>query len=617
MKLPALLIAVFVAAGVLAAAPIAAHVAYSLDVSLGIAVCCILAGFWLLKLSRVELVWSAGLLAWFFLAAAAAQIERLAVPPNEVPNLAGLGQLDLNVPLRWQGILREDPLRLPWGLRYDIDLEQVQTAGEWRAVHGGLRTTYFFDARVPGNPEPVRAGERVEILARARLVRNFGDPGAFDYRGALRQQGIDLTATLRNPALMQALPGPAPGPSYYLARLRGRLLNELDAMLSPADDRAAIARAMLLGDRSFLDSQQAESFRDTGAFHVLVLAGLHVGVLAALFLWTEKKLRLPIAATAMLTIAALCFYMAIIEDRPPITRAALMAIIYLLARIFYRRVALLNAVSLAAIAILLFRPSEVAQASFQLSFLAAGIIAAIAGPLLERTAEPYRRALEHLGDVTRDGSYSPKATELRLDLRSLSARLGSMLPSKLAGHFRSDRRFTVSRCSAAVGIGRALDRSADRNASADGPGSSPRLFYSASCKHSRRAAYRRYRAVWVRIARSQRGVERTRTCLRARAGFFDWDSCGIDPLVCTTSLLVHARSFAAHGSTDWFSPGCGNRCGGNSDLRPMDLCGRARRGPRVSRLDGHLSLLRSISAWTPRSDSPGRGAGRLNFCGFP
>lgn len=434
MKLPALLIAMFVAAGVLAAVPIAAHVAYSLDVSLGIAVCCILAGFWLLKLRRVELVWSAGLLAWFFLAAAAAQIERLAVPPNEVPNLAGLGQLDLNVPLRWQGILREDPLRLPWGLRYDIDLEQVQTAGEWRTVHGGLRATYFFDARVPGNPEPVRAGERVEILARARLVRNFGDPGAFDYRGALRQQGIDLTATLRNPALMQALPGPAPGPSYDLARLRGRLLNELDAMLSPAGDRAAIARAMLLGDRSFLDSQQAESFRDTGAFHVLVLAGLHVGVLAALFLWTGKKLRLPIAATAMLTIAALCFYMAIIEDRPPITRAALMAIIYLLARIFYRRVALLNAVSLAAIAILLFRPSEVAQASFQLSFLAAGIIAAIAGPLLERTAEPYRRALEHLGDVTRDGSYSPKATELRLDLRSLSARLGSMLPSKLAGH---------------------------------------------------------------------------------------------------------------------------------------------------------------------------------------
>ena len=191
---------------------------------------------------------------------------------------------------------------------------------------------------------------------------------------------------------------------------------------------------MLLGDRSFLDSQQIEPFRETGVYHVLVLAGLHVGVLAALFFWVGKKLRLPVVARALLTIAALCFYIAIIEDRPPIVRAALMATVYLLARMLYRRVSLLNAVSLAAIAILLFRPSEIAQVSFQLSFLAAGIIAAIAQPLLERTAEGYHRALEHLGDVTRDARLAPKVAEFRLDLRALSAWLRSKLPARLAGH---------------------------------------------------------------------------------------------------------------------------------------------------------------------------------------
>jgi competence protein ComEC len=434
MKLPALLIAIFVAAGVLAASPIAAHLTHGLGLSLGIALSLILAGIVLLKLRQARLAWSASLLAWFFLAAAAAQIERIAVLPNQVTKLAAAGQLALDEPLRWRGILRADPLRLPWGVRYDIDLEQVQTTGEWHAVHGGFRASYFFDARVPGNPKPVRAGQRVEVLARARLIRNFGDPGAFDYRGAMQQQGIDLTATLRNPALMQELNGPAPRLSHYMARLRGRLLDDLDVILSPKEDRVAIARAMLLGDRSFLDSQEAESFRETGSFHVLVVAGLHVGFFAALFFWAGKKLHLPTAARVLVTIAALCFYMAIIEDRPPIIRAALMAIIYLLALTLYRRVALVNVVSMAAIAILLFRPSEIAQASFQLSFFAAGIIAAVAQPLLERTAEPYYRALQHLGDVTRDGSYAPKATELRLDLRSLSGRMRSLLPSRLAGY---------------------------------------------------------------------------------------------------------------------------------------------------------------------------------------
>ena len=443
MKLPALLIAIFVAAGVLAASPIAVHGKPGLDVSLGVALCCILAGFAAVKFRREKLAWTAGLLAWFFLGAAAGQIERLAIPPSAVTTLSAAGQLDLEQPLRWRGILRAEPLRLPWGVRYDIDLERVQSAGEWQTVHGGLRATYFFDQRAPGNPALLRAGERVEVLVRARLVRNFGDPGSFDYRGALRQQGVDLTATLRNPALMQMLPGPAPALVHYVARLRGRLLNDLDAMLGPAEDRAAIARAMLLGDRSFLDSQQAESFRETGAFHVLVVAGLHVGVLAAFLFWAGKKLRLPIPARALLTITALCLYVAIVEDRPPITRAALMAVLYLLARILYRRVALLNAVSVAAIAILLFRPSEITQASFQLSFLAAAIIGAIAEPLLQQTAEPYRRALEHLGDVTRDGSHAPRAAEFRLDLRALSAWLTSRLPSKVAG--RSDQ-FIVFPC---------------------------------------------------------------------------------------------------------------------------------------------------------------------------
>jgi competence protein ComEC len=431
MKLPALLIAVFVAAGVLAASPIAVHTRHSLDLSLGVALFCIIAGFGLVRFRGANLAWAASLLAWFSLAAAAVQIERMAVPANQITNLVGSGRLELDEPLRWRGILRADPLRLPWGFRYDIDLEEVQSLGSWHSVHGGLRATYFFDQRAPGIPA-VRAGERVEILARARLIRNFGDPGAFDYRSALQQQGIDLTATLRNPALMQTLPGSAPKWSHYLARLRGRLLNDLDAMLNPAEDRAAIARAMLLGDRSFLDSQQAESFRETGAFHVLVVAGLHVGVLAAFLFWAGKKLRLPIIARAFTTIAALGVYVAIIEDRPPIMRAALMAAIYLLARTLFRRVALLNAVSLAAVVILLFRPSEITQASFQLSFLAAGIIAGIAEPLLERTVEHYRRALDHLGDITRDGSHAPKAAEFRIDLRAASSWLRSRLPSKLA-----------------------------------------------------------------------------------------------------------------------------------------------------------------------------------------
>ncbi|MFY9531550.1 MAG: ComEC/Rec2 family competence protein [Candidatus Acidiferrales bacterium] len=113
---------------------------------------------------------------------------------------------------------------------------------------------------------------------------------------------------------------------------------------------------------------------------MLVVAGLHVGALAVFIFWLGRKLRLPLLVRTLLTLAALAAYAGIVEDRPPILRAGLVAAFFLLTRLLFRRVELLNAVGLAALSLLLWRPSFLTDASFQLSFLAAGIIAGLALP---------------------------------------------------------------------------------------------------------------------------------------------------------------------------------------------------------------------------------------------
>jgi competence protein ComEC len=432
MKLPALVIVACFAAGILVGEMFAPHLPHAPALSLGLAALFLLAGFLLLSRKRLILAWAAALLAWALLGAAAGWIEPLTIPSDHVSRLAAAGRLSLDEPLRWRGRLRDDPLRLPWGLQYILDLDQVQSAGHWMPTAGGLRVDYFFGDPDDPPPPSLRAGDRLETLVRARLVRNYGDPGAFDYRTFLARQNIFLTATLRHTELLRQIPGPPPSLAHRIARLRGRLLRQIDAMLAGSPNQAAVARAMLLGDRSFLDSQQVETFRQTGAYHVLVLAGLHVGVLAAVLLWAGRKLHFSLGSRTFLTLAALAAYVAIVDDRPPILRAALMATAYLLGRLMFRRAQLLNVVSLAALAILLLRPSELTDASFLLSFLAAGTIAGIAVPLLERTSEPYRRALAHLGDVTRDAAHAPRVTQFRLDLRAAAAWLASRLPRRLS-----------------------------------------------------------------------------------------------------------------------------------------------------------------------------------------
>lgn len=168
-----------------------------------------------------------------------------------------------------------------------------------------------------------------------------------------------------------------------------------------------------------MDREESRNFQITGTYHVLVIAGLHVTALAIFLFWAARALRLPRGAISLLTPALLLAYVAVVEQRPPVVRAAPMAGIVVLGGILYRRLDLLNSAAIAALLILVARPPEIFDSSFQLSFLAMACIGGIAVPWLERTAAPHSRALRGWRDVTRDVSHAPRQAQFRIDLRSV------------------------------------------------------------------------------------------------------------------------------------------------------------------------------------------------------
>jgi competence protein ComEC len=428
MKLPALWMAASFAAGV----AIALRWPGELRAWLIVSAAAIVIGALMAWRGRLATAWVIALLAWIALGGLATGIERACVPANHVTRLLAAGKLDLSEPLRWRGTLRDDPLSLPWGRRYQIDLEQVEVRGADVPVRGGLRVNLYDGPQAAGVPSGLRAGDRVEALLKASPPRNFLDPGAFDLHGYLARQKIDFSGSLRSGELLQLIDRPRPTWMQRLSRARGDLLARLDSLFPGERNRAAVLRAMLLGDRSFVDSEVVTAFQTTAAYHVLVVAGLHVGALTIFIFWLCRKLRLSIAATSLVTLMLLATYVGLVQDRPPILRAALMAALYLCARPLFRRVDLLNTVALAAMILLIWKPSELLDSSFQLSFLAAAVIAALALPWMDRSTAPYRAGLRHLGDVTRDGAHPPKVVQFRIEMRAAAAYLGARMPSRIA-----------------------------------------------------------------------------------------------------------------------------------------------------------------------------------------
>ena len=181
--------------------------------------------------------------AWLLLGIAAASLERASIPSNLASNLIESGKLDSATALRWRGRLRSDPLELPWGTRYEINLDEVESAQGVTPVTGGLRLTYYGAESARPRRLLARAGDRVEAFVRARPINNFGDPGSFDMRGFLASQNIQLQGALRNGQLLTIVDHPRLTVSDRLARLRGQFLRSLNELFAMRIRKRARSRA--------------------------------------------------------------------------------------------------------------------------------------------------------------------------------------------------------------------------------------------------------------------------------------------------------------------------------------------------------------------------------------
>ncbi len=392
----------------------------------GVAVC-LLGGLLFLRggWERAALLFA--LLGFLGAGASAGCLFAYRFPPNHVRELAARG-FDLEEPIRLEGHIVSAPLRTDYGLQFDLETERAQIRAVPHDVTGKVRLRLEGSERAESwallDGLNLRYGEAVRVTARLRKPRAYQNPGSFDFRRWMEStEDIYWVGTLRDPGLVERLPGlDQRGISALPERIRSRLLRSIDELYprwSAQGRCGSVLKAILLGDRSSLDSQTIESFRKTGLYHLLVIAGLHVGLLALLADWLLRFLGLGKRWRYLAVLAFLIFYAFLVEQRAPTLRATLMIALYLLARLLYRSNSTLNAIGLAGLILLVWRPSWLFESGFQLSFAAALLIAGLVVPILERTTEPYRRALHGLGEIHLDEHLAPRLAQFRLDLRAL------------------------------------------------------------------------------------------------------------------------------------------------------------------------------------------------------
>ncbi len=286
----------------------------------------------------------------------------------------------------------------------DIETEQIQTAtGLREAVHSGIRLSIYAprpndavseensEASTTNSMPAFHYGDRIRASSKLKLPHNFRNPGAFDYQGYLADRGIAAlgSAKIEN---VERLPGFAGSRiAASRSRLHRGIVAKVHELWPPRE--AALIDAMVIGEEAFIDRDTRVDFQRSGTYHVLVVSGMNVSILAFVVFWTLRRLRVGDIPATLLTVAFCVAYAFTTEVGAPVWRATLMCTIYLGTRLLYRDRAMLNALGAAALGLLLFDPRQLFTASFQMTFVCVLIVAAIGVPILQRTSQLQKQAL--------------------------------------------------------------------------------------------------------------------------------------------------------------------------------------------------------------------------------
>ena len=146
----------------------------------------------------------------------------------------------------------------------------------------------------------------------------------------------------------------------------------LDKILSLGASEGSLApkiyKAMLLGQKENLISEQKNLFIHTGTMHLFAVSGLHIGVIALFISQSLGLLRAPSILIPVISIAALYYYVQIIEAPPSALRALLMITLYWVSLMIRRQSNGFSALVLSALILLAVNPWQIFSIGFQLSY---------------------------------------------------------------------------------------------------------------------------------------------------------------------------------------------------------------------------------------------------------
>lgn len=283
-----------------------------------------------------------------------------------------------------------------------LAVDSIRDQDRWRRADG--RTHVL----VRGRPVRLDVGATVTIFGRGLRPTAPLNPGEPDREALARGERCLSQVRVSARECITVVEGPSWwSPAAALDHLRNAGRAVLASGIAP--ERLALAQALLLGCHGAMPRDLAADFVATGTVHVLSISGLHLGLLAAGLFAVLRAILVPHGWSLVVVAGVSGLYAVLVGGETPVCRALIMVWVACLAAATGRRGSAINALAVAAIAVIVWRPAEVSSAGGQLSFLSTAVLVGAAtlvakrpendpiARLVERSRSPWEKAIRRGG----------------------------------------------------------------------------------------------------------------------------------------------------------------------------------------------------------------------------
>ncbi len=279
-------------------------------------------------------------------------------------------------PVLIQGTIIDLPQLYEGYSKFRLCLTGVKSANHWRSVHIPIQLTWT-------KPHPaIHVGERWQLMVILKKNHALQNPGAMDFSALAVVEHTLASGTIKKSFYNQKLPSIWTF-SLYWQSVREHLRNAILKALDGHSYRGVIL-ALVLGERSYLTSEQWLLFQKTGTSHLIAISGLHVGLIIwcsgmlIAWLWSacpRLLLACPKQHVALYGGTVVGFiYSALAGFAVPTLRAIILAVLLAVMQ-YLRRVSDAGDVfCLCLLGVLLLQPFAVLTPSFWLSFSAVAML---------------------------------------------------------------------------------------------------------------------------------------------------------------------------------------------------------------------------------------------------